>query len=316
MKDILFPARCPVCHDLIPIERRVPHYRLKMRAAASPGQAVLSDWRDHPKERNTEEKPLISESELIQSYICPECLSDLSLIETPYCRKCGKQLSAAISCTPEPEKGPHGMQRFRRAARPYFGQERERLCTDCGKKERSFRQCRCLMSYDETAQEIMADIKYNAKPEYVRLLALLAAKRLGPWIRAVRPDLIVPVPIHPDRLQTRGYNQAELIADALSEILEHTALSEGIPLRIPVRTGILRRVRKTEAQKGLHAGERLLNLQNAFEVPGFLEEHPRILLIDDIYTTGATLNSCAEALLRAGASDVYGLCIAAGVDLR
>ena len=172
------------------------------------------------------------------------------------------------------------------------------------------------MSYDETAQEIMADIKYNAKPEYVRLLALLAAKRLGPWIRAVRPDLIVPVPIHPDRMKTRGYNQAELIARALSEILEHTALTKGVPMRIPVMTGILHRVRKTEAQKGLHAGERLLNLQNAFEVPGFLEEHPRILLIDDIYTTGATLNSCAEALLRAGASDVYGLCIAAGVDLR
>jgi predicted amidophosphoribosyltransferase len=293
-KDILFPARCPVCHDVIPIERRIPHYRLKMRAASRP---VTS----------------LSIKELLGSYVCPECLSDLAFIGSPYCQKCGKPLL-------------HSHDSGVRNA--WTG------CADCRRKERVFRQCRCLLTYDETAQEIMADIKYHAKQEYVWLMAVLTAQRLGPWIRAIRPDAFVPVPIHPDRRVTRGYNQAELLAEALSEILAEADPADskerqdgerpggaGIhgKQKIPVRSDLLIRIKKTEAQKELTAEARLLNLQNAFEASEDLRgwtQPSRLLLIDDIYTTGATLNACAEELLRAGASDVYGLCIAAGEDVN
>ncbi len=180
----------------------------------------------------------------------------------------------------------------------------------------------------------MADIKYHAKQEYVWLMAVLTAQRLGPWIRAIRPDAFVPVPIHPDRRVTRGYNQAELLAEALSEILAEADPADskerqdgerpggaGIhgKQKIPVRSDLLIRIKKTEAQKELTAEARLLNLQNAFEASEDLRgwtQPSRLLLIDDIYTTGATLNACAEELLRAGASDVYGLCIAAGEDVN
>ena len=167
----------------------------------------------------------------------------------------------------------------------------------------------------------MADIKYHAKAEYVHALAVLAAERLGSWIRAVRPDAFVPVPVHPDRRITRGYNQAELLAEALSEILAETdtgSSNVGGQRKIPVRSELLIRTKKTEAQKELTAEGRLLNLQNAFTVTEDLRDRPqrpRIMLIDDIYTTGATLNACAEELLYAGAADVYGLCIAAGADI-
>ena len=260
----------------------------------------------------------MSIKELLGSYVCPECLSDLTFIGSPYCQKCGKPLL-------------HSHHSGVKNA--WTG------CADCRRKERAFRQCRCLLIYDETAQEIMADIKYHARQEYVWLMAALTAQRLGPWIRAVRPDAFVPVPIHPDRRVVRGYNQAELLAEALSEILAQTDPADsregqgregsdtgrsggGSPdknKKIPVRNDLLIRIKKTEAQKELTAEARLLNLQNAFEAPEDLRnwtQPPRLLLIDDIYTTGATLNACAEELLRAGASDVYGLCIAAGEDVN
>ena len=270
-KDILFPARCPVCHDLIPIERRGPHYRLKMRAAV-PGPAI---------------------HELFSGYACRECLSELSLIEKPYCEKCGSRLLKTSGT---------GTGAFLR-------------CADCAHHERAFRQCRSLMAYDEIAQEILTDIKYRGKREYIQFLSALLAFRFGPWIRALSPDAFVPVPIHPERRRTRGFNQAELLAEALSEILSRCPVPKGKPVSIPVRSDLLLRIKKTEAQKGLNPEQRLLNLQNAFEAPVPLTEHPRLILIDDIYTTGATMNACAEALRDAGASDVYGICVAAALSM-
>ncbi len=269
----------------------------------------------HTASRSVTSLPI---KELLYSYVCPECLSDLTFIGSPYCQKCGKPLL-------------HSHDSGVRNA--WTG------CADCRRKERVFRQCRCLLTYDETVQEIMADIKYHAKQEYVWLMAVLTAQRLGPWIWAIRPDAFVPVPIHPDRRVTRGYNQAELLAEALSEILAEADPADskerqdgerpgrersggaGIlgKQKIPVRSDLLIRTKKTEAQKELTAEARLLNLQNAFEASEDLRvwsRAPRLLLIDDIYTTGATLNACAEELLRAGASDVYGLCIAAGADIN
>ena len=236
---------------------------------------------------------MLSITDLLHCYLCPECFSTFSFIEKPYCQKCGKQLLRRnISGLP-------GSLTF---------------CADCSRKERVYRQCRSLINYDETAQEIMADIKYHAKTEYVHALAALAAERLGPWIQAVRPDAFVPVPIHPDRRIIRGYNQAELLAETLSDVLAMT----GDRRKIPVRSSLLIRTKRTEAQKGLTAERRLLNLQNAFEATDDLREwprKPRLILIDDIYTTGATLNACAEELLHAGAAEVYGICIAAGMDV-
>ncbi|MBQ9420807.1 MAG: ComF family protein [Lachnospiraceae bacterium] len=236
-------------------------------------------------------------SDLFNSYICPECLSDFFYIQKPYCRKCGKQLLG--SGTPESrQKGPAGTQGL--------------LCRDCAAKERSFRECRCLAVYDDVMQEILTNIKYRGRKEYTQLMGLLAAWRLGPWIAAVRPDAFVPVPVHPERKQVRGYNQAELLAEELSQALYYTGGSGNG--KIPVRTDLLIRAKKTTAQKELNADQRLMNLQGAFAVTGKITGHPRLMIIDDIYTTGSTLNACSEVLLRAGAAEIYGLCMAAGTD--
>ncbi len=236
-------------------------------------------------------------SDLFDSYICPECLSDFFYIQKPYCRKCGKQLLR--SGIPEiRQKDPAGTQGL--------------LCRDCTAKERSFQECRCLAVYDDVMQEILTDIKYRGRKEYTHLLGLLAAKQLGPWIAAVRPDAFVPVPVHPERKQVRGYNQAELMAEELSRALYCTGIIGN--RMISVRTDLLIRAKKTTAQKELNADQRLMNLQGAFAVTGRITGHPRLMIIDDIYTTGSTLNACSEVLLRAGAAEIYGLCMAAGTD--
>ena len=238
-------------------------------------------------------------SEVLKSYICPECLSGISFIQKPYCRKCGKQLLNA-GATEMSRRDPHT-------------KEAGVLCRDCAKKERSFQECRCLAVYDEVMQEILTDIKYRGKREFVRLLGLLAAEHLGAWISEVQPDAFVPVPVHPERQKKRGYNQAELFAEELSRALYHTGRSGS--KKITVASELLVRRKNTTAQKELNAEQRLMNLQGAFTVPGKLVNHPHLMIVDDIYTTGSTLNACSEALLAAGASEVYGFCMAAGTDI-
>jgi ComF family protein len=106
-------------------------------------------------------------------------------------------------------------------------------------------------------------------------------------------DLIIPVPLHRSREKERGYNQSLLLAIAIGEVLE-----------VPVRKEVLIRKRRTTSQTKLSAEERVRNVSGAFRVPHGKIEGSSILLVDDVLTTGATLNACTEALLKAGVKKV------------
>ncbi len=112
-------------------------------------------------------------------------------------------------------------------------------------------------------------------------------------------DVIVPVPLHPQRHRERGYNQSTLLA---RELAHHTGL--------PVVEGALLRVMPTRPQVGLKAAERVENVRNAFRCGGEHVSGLQVLLVDDVLTTGATLRACALALLEGGASAVWGLTLA------
>lgn len=231
--DALFPRRCPVC-GLIP-QNTVERGGDVFCQTAGPGISV-----------------------------CPPCLTKLSFITSPVCKKCGKEIAS----------------------------ETMEYCLDCTRRRRSFEYGVSLLNYNEAASRSMAAVKYKNKREYLDYYADEAVKRCGEKLLRMDVDCLIPVPVHPKRLRTRGFNQAEILAGKLGERLD-----------LPVLTDILRRGRNTEPQKDLSPAERLKNLEQAFVAAPLPCQ--KILLVDDIYTTGSTIEACSRALLRAGAEKIY-----------
>lgn len=207
------------------------------------------------------------------SLICPECVKILSFVKGPVCKKCGKEVFS----------------------------DRLEYCFDCTKHTRSFESGRALINYNDAAKDSMVKIKYKNKREYIDFYTEAICRRYGKQIARMRADVLVPVPVHPSRMKTRGYNQAELLARGI-----------GRSLGIPVRSDLLRRSRKTAPQKELNPAERLKNLEQAFEAEGNFVGIETVILIDDIYTTGSTIEACTRALKRAGVKTVYFLTICIG----
>lgn len=205
--------------------------------------------------------------------ICTECRRKIQFIEKNYCMKCGKPL--------ENSQGEY--------------------CRDCRTKRHVFVRNRALVSYRGPVKLSLYQMKYGNRREYAVTYGREMAKALGPWIKYIGITRIVPVPLHPARKRRRGYNQAEYIARAI-----------GKELQLPVDTRILYRIRNTKPQKKLNDQQRRQNLSRAFEVRKRVEQRECILLIDDIYTTGSTLDAAADCLQRATGCQVYAAAIAIG----
>jgi ComF family protein len=145
--------------------------------------------------------------------------------------------------------------------------------------------------YAGTLQEAIQRFKYHGQLPLARPLGELLASSVRHGATA-RPDLVVPVPLHVSRLRARGYNQSRELARHL-----------GHQLKVPVAVDLLRRTRATAPQQELDAAARGSNVAGAFAVSGRLPGR-RILLVDDVLTTGATARECAGALRKAGAASV------------
>lgn len=207
--------------------------------------------------------------------ICPACLKQLSFVSSPACMKCGKEI----------------------------GSRDQEYCADCIRRKKSFTRGFALLNYDSRAAVSMAAVKYHNKREYLDFYARAAALRFEKQFRQAGIQVIVPVPVHASRLKTRGFNQAAVLAEKLSAEL-------GIPWE-----ELLIRVKKTDAQKSLGSAERLKNLRGAFEAEQEAGKWERVLLVDDIYTTGSTAEICSRALLKTGVKQVFvfAVCIGHGV---
>ena len=173
-------------------------------------------------------------------------------------------------------------------------QEERELCGDCTRKKHSFVRGVAAFAYTKELKQSIYRFKYSNRREYAAFYADMLLKLKGQIIRSWRPDVIIPVPLHPARLRKRGFNQAELIAQKL-----------GIGLDIPVDTKILVRTVNTAPQKTLNDKERAQNIKKAFQVTENIVKYRKVLLVDDIYTTGSTLDSCAGELIHAGVMQVY-----------
>lgn len=172
---------------------------------------------------------------------------------------------------------------------------------DCSKTRRSFLANRSLLLYDEKTEMSIARFKFQNRREYAEFYGRELYDRCKKQILSWQVDALLPVPIHPRKYKKRGYNQAELIAWEL-----------GRRIAIPVLTDVLVRKVETAAQKELNPVERLENLERAFQICENSVKLDKVILVDDIYTTGATLEACSRVLLSYGVQRVYGVTVAAG----
>ncbi|MDD4370033.1 MAG: ComF family protein [Anaerostipes sp.] len=214
-----------------------------------------------------------------KSLICKKCYKKVIFIKEPFCFSCGKQLE----------------------------DPREELCFDCKKHPKSFDKGRALCFYNDEMRVSLSAIKYHNQRDFVKFYAAQIKnqkKILLDW----NVDLIVPVPLHPWKQRKRGFNQAMLFAKEI-----------GIIINKPVDDKFLIRRTYTTPQKTLGPMERVKNLEKAFAVNQKERKRvgiPRsVLLVDDIYTTGATVESCARVLKKVGVQKVYVYCIAIGRDI-
>ena len=176
----------------------------------------------------------------------------------------------------------------------------EELCRSCRKERPLYKRGRALYSYDSAAASIHR-FKYGRRREYARFFGREMARELGFFIRRVNPDGLVPVPLSDRRLRTRGYNQAALLAEEI-----------GRQTGIPVYPRLVRRITDTKPQKELNAKERQNNLKKAFKIAQNDVKLSTIIIIDDIYTTGSTVNAVARVLLEAGVREVYYMALSIG----
>ncbi len=153
-------------------------------------------------------------------------------------------------------------------------------------------------AYEGTLRKALAALKYGSAARVARPLVERAAGRFGDLAALAGSPVLVPVPIHPQRLRERGYNQAGLLAAGLARIA-----------RLPTADLLLRR-RATTRQHRLDRAARLRNLRDAFAVKPDARAPPMVILVDDILTTSATLEACAAVLRDAGAAHVFGFAVA------
>lgn len=205
--------------------------------------------------------------------VCRRCVKHLPYVREPYCMRCGK---------------------------PLLRHEAE-LCADCETHPHMFDEGRAVFMYEKGIRLSVNRLKFMNRREYIPFFGECLREVFLRMQKTWMAECIAPVPMHPAKRAVRGFDQAVLLARALSSACS-----------IPLSESLLERIRFTESSKKLGRTERRKNLRGAFRVrPGAVV--PRsVILIDDIYTTGTTMDEAASALRRAGADRIYYLTLCIG----
>lgn len=208
--------------------------------------------------------------------LCWDCRADVRPITPPYCSRCGNPVEGRV--------------------------DHQYICFHCADAEPHFTQARCAARFEGVLPRLIHSFKYDDALWLESDLAELLHACWTTHYAERTSDAVVAVPLHPARRRARGYNQAQVLAGGLAR-----------RLGLPLWRGIVHRVRATETQTHLTARQRLHNVAGAFEAPRSVRiRDRRILLVDDVMTTGATVSECARALRKSGAAEVLVLTLARG----
>ncbi len=212
-----------------------------------------------------------------EGFVCAHCWQSVRFIRPPFCERCGLPYDGEITAAFE--------------------------CGNCRDMELHFRSARSAVTASEFVRNIIHRYKYRGDRWFEPFLADLLVREAAPALAREKWDLIVPVPLHPTKLRERQFNQAERLGARLGEAA-----------RIPLNSKMLRRVEFTETQTKLDRRERAANMKRAFALRSeAMMKGRRVVLVDDVFTTGATTSACAKVLIAAGATDVCVWTVARGL---
>ena len=224
-------------------------------------------------------------SEIMAPFICPKCRMDFIPIHKPICPICGL---------------------------PYLNTDTsDHVCGECITNPKYFSSAKAAGIYDGSLRSAIHTLKYKRKTQLALPLGRLLFDYFRRYWELDQIDLIIPVPLHKTRLRVRGFNQSFLILKKWKQMLSLQKESE---TPISIENDVLIRTRNTSPQTGINRKNRQSNIRNAFQLRSVDRvKRKNILLIDDVFTTGATLNECAKVLTKHGANCVQALTLARSI---
>ncbi len=212
-----------------------------------------------------------------EGFVCVVCWEKVRFIKPPFCERCGLPYEGEITMAFE--------------------------CNNCQEMDLHFTAARSAVVAGELMLDVIHRYKYQRALWFEPFLADLLVRQAAPALAREKWDMIVPVPLHPAKQREREFNQAQRLADRLSRAT-----------RLPMNTKLLRRVEPTQTQTLLSRKERAENVQRAFALRRETKlSGARVVVLDDVFTTGATTSACAKVLLAAGAGDVCVWTVARGL---
>lgn len=213
-------------------------------------------------------------SEVISPFVCPDCSDGIVALGSPLCRVCGVAFPGG--------EGP------------------EHICQDCIEFPKYYGRARAAGVYDRTLMELIHSLKYKRKIQLAKPLGLLLFSTFIRFWDCDGVDMVIPVPLHSKRFRSRGFNQSYLLIRQWPSYAEALGMDLS---RLDIRADVLVRSRWTDPQTSLDRRRRMSNIANAFDVTADVEGKA-VVLVDDVYTTGATGNECSRQLIRSGARQV------------
>ena len=204
-----------------------------------------------------------------EKYICHACQSKIAPLREPLCRKCACELAPFLAHT-------------------------RRMCSSCASKKFYYTRCLSVIRYDELTKRVLHEVKFKKRRSLMNIFNEQLRRQLARMREELITRIVIPVPLDHKRKYERQFNQSELLAKKISRFC-----------RLPYTSKILKRIKKGIPQSMLNRKERLSNLAGAFMVQHKKAiEAKKLLLFDDVFTTGSTVNECAKVLMDAGARDV------------
>jgi len=240
-----------------------------------PSSVSDQDRNDHPPDISSAFRCFTKQ------FVCRSCIPALSRIQSPVCTMCGTMFVSR--------------------------EGQNHVCGNCHKTPKQFTTARAAAVYDDLLATAIHRFKYKGKTMLAKPLGRILLFAFLHYFSKQDIDMIIPIPLYPKKLRQRGFNQVFLMIHDWEKQL--TAYE--CPSRIRICKNTLQKSRHTDSQTGLNQKERISNIKNSFHIKNQSDlSGKNILLVDDVYTTGSTVNECARVLKKAGANRVDVLTLA------